>query len=458
MSTVTIGASSHGNWNPDNTGPDRTFNITATNGLTAISSAGLFPAQAVMWGGFTVSLAGVEYTVASVTSTSAAVLASPYTGMSGTVSCLWYRWLWMQIYSSADFQPLAASYMVSQGSPGSSAFYKKYACSIVNTAGTNFLRHPQVVVDATTDSPGPTDQARYYFGLFRLDGSLVQPFPGLKSARIPPAPSPTSLVALVAYNQIPQFPPQGIPDYYSADEIDSRFPSGTAGQLLYFAATGNILSPLSLGSGLQIAGGILTDIGSAPPNRTLSANDILTAADGVVFLNSGGVPVTLSLPAAASVANRIFYVQKIDPSASPGTIDPNGAELINGAATFTLPRQWSDAVIYSDGAAWHVLAGFNLTSANAIRATTVSTALTGNDGTLECDCTSGAIIVTVPAAAGVPGSIFTVKKTDGTINSLTIDPSGSETIDGFLTWVMFSQNEAVTFQSNGTTYRVLSIN
>jgi hypothetical protein len=86
---------------------------------------------------------------------------------------------------------------------------------------------------------------------------------------------------------------------------------------------------------------------------------------------------------------------------------------------------------------------------------TAAYTITGSDSTVLCDATAGAFSVTLPAASGAIGRVFTVKKTDASVNAVTIDANGSETIDGELTIPLLYQSESVTVQSNGTTWFVL---
>lgn len=456
MSNVSIGAIALPNWYVSNAGADRNFTVTATNSSPNISSAALFPPQAVGTGGYTISLGGAEYTVAYVTSTSAAVLTSNYAGATGPTACVWYKWIFAQIYSNQAFQPFGASYVVNQGVPGEGPVYKKYACSLVTSVGITYLKHPAITIDSTTDSPSG-NFARYYFGLFRIDGSFVDILPGLGEAQVPPT-TPTSLADLVIYNRLPIQPSGAWPDFYSADEIDSRFPPLTAGQSYYAAVTGTTMRPLTFGAGLSIdlVLGILSASGGNFPPRTVPpTSTILAATDGAIFLDCSAGPVTFNLTAAASVSGKIFFVQKIDATANAGTLDPNGAETINGASTFTLSRQWSAALIYSDGAAWHVFAGLNLSGTGSVRTVTANTTLLSTDGLILCDCTAGIITVSIPPLATLTGlGPFTIKKIDLGVNPVLVDPNGTETIDSLFSVMLFAQ-QSVTFQSDGVSLRII---
>jgi hypothetical protein len=49
----------------------------------------------------------------------------------------------------------------------------------------------------------------------------------------------------------------------------------------------------------------------------------------------------------------------------------------------------------------------------------------------ECDCTGGSVVINLPAVSATQtGTGFTVKKTDISANTVTINPNGSDTVDG----------------------------
>jgi hypothetical protein len=89
------------------------------------------------------------------------------------------------------------------------------------------------------------------------------------------------------------------------------------------------------------------------------------------------------------------------------------------------------------------------------RARTVSTTpvtLNSNDRTILSDASGGARVVNLPAAATAKNHVYTIKKIDSSVNTVTIDGSGAETIDGATTVVLAAQWERVTIQSDGTAW------
>jgi hypothetical protein len=88
------------------------------------------------------------------------------------------------------------------------------------------------------------------------------------------------------------------------------------------------------------------------------------------------------------------------------------------------------------------------------RTVTASTTITDADGVILADATGGAVVVTllVPTTATI-GQPWTVKKTDAGANTVTV--SGT-TIDGGASIVLLTQNSAITFAHNGTSYYVIA--
>ena len=73
---------------------------------------------------------------------------------------------------------------------------------------------------------------------------------------------------------------------------------------------------------------------------------------------------------------------------------------------------------------------------------------------VQVDATAGAITVTLPTAIGNAGNLIQVGKNDSTINNVTIDPNGAETINSRTEFVLISVDEVVTLVSNGVQWNV----
>lgn len=89
--------------------------------------------------------------------------------------------------------------------------------------------------------------------------------------------------------------------------------------------------------------------------RTVTASGAVLGDDALILVDASAGPITLSLPAVASSANRRLTVKKIDASGNAVTLDPNGAETIDGAATQTITGQYDALAIACDGTAWWIV-------------------------------------------------------------------------------------------------------
>jgi hypothetical protein len=100
---------------------------------------------------------------------------------------------------------------------------------------------------------------------------------------------------------------------------------------------------------------ILLPLSVPMPIRTVTATAAAAASDRTILCDASAGAITLTLPAASTMAGRVLTVKKIDASANAVTIDPNGVETIDGAATRTLSTQYASLTIHCDGSAWWVL-------------------------------------------------------------------------------------------------------
>jgi hypothetical protein len=100
-----------------------------------------------------------------------------------------------------------------------------------------------------------------------------------------------------------------------------------------------------------------------------------------------------------------------------------------------------------------------LQGGGATRGTYRSVETTGNvqsgDYLLLCDSTAGAVTVTLPPAALVPGRIYVFKRINAGANNVVVDGYASETIDGATTYTLSSQWAGVTVMSNGTAWFII---
>jgi len=86
---------------------------------------------------------------------------------------------------------------------------------------------------------------------------------------------------------------------------------------------------------------------------------------------------------------------------------------------------------------------------------TTSYTVTTSDTVVFADATSGAVTITLPAASGVAGYRFYIKRIDNSANTVTIGRTGADTIDGATSFTLDLQYTAAAFVSNGTAWYIL---
>lgn len=135
--------------------------------------------------------------------------------------------------------------------------------------------------------------------------------------------------------------------------------SGATGDLYYRDSSG-VFSRLPLGSTgqvLRVSSG-LPSWGSASSTfatNSQSTNYTITNSDTVIFANATSGNVTITIPAASSLAGYRFYIKRIDGTGNTVTIQRSGSDTIDGMTSFTLDQQYTSFGVVSNGSAWYIL-------------------------------------------------------------------------------------------------------
>lgn len=87
--------------------------------------------------------------------------------------------------------------------------------------------------------------------------------------------------------------------------------------------------------------------------NTVSSLITLNSTNGYVLCNANAGAFTVNLPTAS--ARKRLHIKKIDSSANAITITRNGADTIEGAATYALNTQYKSVTLYSNGTStWYI--------------------------------------------------------------------------------------------------------
>lgn len=78
-----------------------------------------------------------------------------------------------------------------------------------------------------------------------------------------------------------------------------------------------------------------------------------------------------------------------------------------------------------------------------------------SDTVIFADATSGNVTITLPAASGLAGYKFFVKRIDSSSNTCTVARTGSDTIDGMTVFTIDQQYTAIMVVSNGSAWYIL---
>ncbi len=184
-----------------------------------------------------------------------------------------------------------------------------------------------------------------------------------------------------------------------------------------------------------------------------------------------GSPTTFSLTSASTVTtwptanfmvrieNELIFVSSrssttctIGARAMGGTsaVNHTGSPDVRVVFTSEFIQQMAEEIVGMQG--W---TGMAASLVHASVTTTPYTA-TASDGLIPVDATSASATINLPTAASITGKMYVIIKTDSTVNTVTVDASGSETIGGALTAVLRTQNSTAIVYSNGTNWYLVS--
>lgn len=90
-----------------------------------------------------------------------------------------------------------------------------------------------------------------------------------------------------------------------------------------------------------------------------SASRAVLDQDGLIIVDATAGDKTYTLPTAVGRVGKIFSFKKIDSSTNSVIIDPNGAETINGASTFSFNREKRVISIISNGTNWAIIGDYS---------------------------------------------------------------------------------------------------
>jgi hypothetical protein len=176
---------------------------------------------------------------------------------------------------------------------------------------------------------------------------------------------------------------------------------------------------------------------------------------GTVIHATAGTPWTLSLTAAATLGSG-FWFELRNNHTGVVTVDPNGAETIDGASTASFAAN-DAAIVWTNGTAWYTI-GKKAVFSFPVSAKSVDyTLVAGDNGTVinYSGLTGGKSLALLPAASAGNGYRVVIVNSDPTYQ-LTITPSAPDNLDGQPNLKTLSPNDRVELVCDGTNWHTLS--
>lgn len=216
----------------------------------------------------------------------------------------------------------------------------------------------------------------------------------------------------------------------------------------------NVANNNTLDSVLVISNGLVQKrqvSAAAFGNAIRRINDNTDTAQFFAFRNSG-------TDLTVTTANNDSVLLNV-PDAGVGArgVVTTATQTFAGTKKFQDSVTAAKAVLVGTGAAANSTVQVNGSLSLAIKTVTGSYTITDADNTILVNTSSAIGSITLPAAAGIAGRIYTIKKigTGGIDNALTITPGLGATIDGGTSYVIYNDYTYVALQTDGTNWYVI---
>jgi hypothetical protein len=191
---------------------------------------------------------------------------------------------------------------------------------------------------------------------------------------------------------------------------------------------------------------------------SVTAASFVNTSQNAFLLNNSGVNNDFRLGSATSVFRIVNFANTVGLL----SITDTGEATFTGNLTVDSNTFFVDAIANEVGIGTNapnsVLQVVGSVSKSISDVKTANYTATASDHTILCSAASGAVTITLPAASGITGRIYVIKKTNASsgVNSVTVDGNGSETIDGSAS-INLACKSSVTLQCDGSNWHILSL-
>lgn len=245
--------------------------------------------------------------------------------------------------------------------------------------------------------------------------------------------------------------------------VESIRVSGGTGQAqitgCYFAAGAPSTRALNLTvpSGANIAN---CDFhGGTSEQIQINAGTLDVTISGCNFTDDGGGPRAIDILNGAfrisimGCAFKFFTTEAIRIAAARVmVVGCTGCKVVETAAANQNRYSNNDGF---DPSAISVIGNASLIENENVREIDVNSVVDEFTRTVVSNVAGASITITLPTAASAKWRKYIFKKIDSSVNTVTIDADGAETIDGALTFVLTVQYQAIEIQSDGTQWWIV---
>ena len=156
---------------------------------------------------------------------------------------------------------------------------------------------------------------------------------------------------------------------------------------------------------------------------------------------------------AGTTTNKTMWVDanKAVAATNPIILDAQGRANVYGDGNYKLKYTTStDVVVDTPDNLFYAIP--STTTTLSVVTKTADYTVTSTDDVVLVNAASGSVNIYLPASGTVTGREFTVVKIDSGTNTVTVDPNGSETINGSSTFVISSQYGAIRTFADGSNW------
>jgi hypothetical protein len=425
--------------------------ISATTGTINILGIGLVGSNATFIptsGSAVLNMMNFGYTITQTVSASGTVRGIYYSPVINSILGSHYI---LESTSGDMYVGGAGVYKLYNGTGAATALSSASSTSLIVGSGfgttniySNNLTTASVIAQFTTTATGTQGTAYFSFTGLRDDLSFQESIfalvsPGVKN----PVMKIVSAGGIATANTF--YPRGGIS--FSGSGSNNKISAGSN-------STPITLEGYNNGSG---AGLIITNAGGFAPASSLNVVTINSSYSiGTAGVNSSVLAFTgqIYYNASGTGTVSVFDVNPTIPTAV-STVANNVTNVYGFRSRINTTTAVTGSVynIFIDGNAPVYFGGGTRFKYNALSA---NTTLDVTYRIIDADASGGVITITLPSASSVGnGFFFSIMKTDASANTITINTTGGQTINGSASQSLSSQYSAKAFYSDGANWKMM---